>query len=130
VSLFLSLELEYRTLNSFFAVFKRQFATRGTSALGETLTGELMYTSVPHYTRPVLVLNGQQDFFYCQGDCLEPTDLTAESLSTYFPNADKVRSGAVTVQNVGHNLNMHLGRIEVFEKMLHFVEDVEALGLS
>jgi pimeloyl-ACP methyl ester carboxylesterase len=65
-----------------------------------------------------------KDFFYCQGNCLEPTDLTAESLVMYFPNAEKERSGAITVPNLGHNLNRHLGRDEVFRRMLEFVEKV------
>lgn len=69
------------------------------------------------------ILNGQQDFFYCQGNCLaSDQDVTAEALAMFYPNTPKDKSEAVTLPNMGHNINLHYGRLEAFQKMLEFIE--------
>ncbi|KAF2869229.1 Alpha/Beta hydrolase protein [Massariosphaeria phaeospora] len=102
-------------------IFFRAMESRGCNAIGETLTLTSVYVPATDYAKPVLVLNGQQDYFYCQGNCLAPTDVTAEALAVFFPNALKDVSQAVTLPNIGHNINFHLGRQEAFDAMLKFL---------
>lgn len=94
--------------------------TRHSNAIGETLTLGSAY--VPNnFSKPVLLLNGQQDLFYCQGNCLASDgDVTSDALAFFFPARNNA-SQAVTISDIGHNINMHLGRLEVFEAMLKFV---------
>lgn len=74
------------------------------------------------YTKPVQILNGVQDFFYCQGNCLaRGADATIDALNVYYPSRDKSRSEAVNIRDVGHNVNHHLKRVEAFQKMLAFI---------
>jgi pimeloyl-ACP methyl ester carboxylesterase len=102
-------------------VFAKNLETRHSNAVGETLTLGLTYVPTT-FTKPVLLLNGQQDFFYCQGNCLASgSDVTADALGFFFP-AKNNASQAITLSNIGHNINMHLGRLEVFEAMLEFVK--------
>jgi len=106
------------------AVFAKNHRTRQTNAIGETLTLGSLYVPTPSYTKPVLILNGQQDYYYCQGNCLaEGGDVTADALASFYPDRDVAKSKAVTVSDVGHNINFHLARGEVFEKMLGFVKE-------
>ena len=106
------------------AVFTKTLSTRQANAIGETLTLGSIYTPAPSYTKPVLILNGQKDFFYCQGNCLaEGGDLTADALTTFYPNRNVEKSKAITVPDVGHNIHLHLARGEVFEKMLKFIKE-------
>jgi len=114
-----------KTLHSMVAdlrtVFKRVFKTRQTNAIGETLTLGSIYLPT-NFSRPVMILNGQQDFFYCQGNCLAGGgDVTADALEMFYPNRDASKSQAVAIPDVGHNINFHYGRLEAFEKMLGFV---------
>ena len=102
-------------------VFKRVFETRQTNAIGETLTLGSIYLPT-NFRKRVLILNGQQDFFYCQGNCLAGRgDVTADALEMFYPNRDASKSQAVTIPDVGHNINFHYGRLEVFERMLEFI---------
>jgi pimeloyl-ACP methyl ester carboxylesterase len=93
--------------------------------MGDLMTLGFCYMNpVPDFRKPVLILNGQQDYFYCGGNCLaENKDLTAETLSFFYPNADSAKSEAVTLPNTGHNLHMHYSRHDVHEETLKFISD-------
>lgn len=74
------------------------------------------------YKKPVQILNGIQDYFYCAGNCLAGGyDATLAALDAFFPDRDQERSQAVNIGDIGHNINMHLKRTEAFEKMLGFI---------
>jgi hypothetical protein len=47
--------------------------------------------------------------------------VTADALAFFFPTKNNA-SQAITLSNIGHNINMHLERLEVFEAMLKFVK--------
>ncbi|KAF2462569.1 alpha/beta-hydrolase [Lindgomyces ingoldianus] len=102
-------------------IFLQGYNTRQTNAIGETLTLGNIYMPATAFKKPVLILNGQQDYFYCQGNCLATGDVTAQAMAIFFPNAPSNQSQAITLPNFGHNLNLHLGRQKVFEKMLDFI---------
>jgi hypothetical protein len=103
------------------AVFKQEFRTRQTNAIGETLTLGALYTPTA-FKGPVQILNGQQDWFYCQGNCVaKRSDITTDALNLFYPERNTTTSQAITVPNTGHNINLHFSRLEVFEKMLSFI---------
>lgn len=75
-----------------------------------------------NFDKPVLLLNGQQDLFYCQGKCsADGSDVSADALAFFFP-AKNEASRAVTLPDIGHNINMHLGRTDAFEATLEFIK--------
>jgi hypothetical protein len=81
-----------------------------------------MYIPATAYSKPVQILNGIQDYFYCQGNCLaEGGDVTMDALNVFYPNRDKLKSEAVNIGDLGHNINLHFKRTEAFEKMLAFI---------
>ena len=105
-----------------FAVFMRHFKYRSTNTIGETLTAAGLYVPARYFTGPVLVLNGRKDYLCCQGDCLANNrDMSAETLMQSFPKASWTQSKAITVPDMGHNINLHLGRKQVFGEILQFV---------
>jgi pimeloyl-ACP methyl ester carboxylesterase len=109
-------------------LFKKEFDTRQTNAIGETLTLGGLYVPAPAYNKPVQILNGQQDFFYCQGNCRGGgSDITAEALALFYPNAPAAKSQAVTLPTMGHNINLHYGRLDAFAKMLSFISGAGVL---
>lgn len=96
--------------------------TRQTNAIGETLTLTSLYVPTT-YTKPVQILNGVQDYFYCQGNCLAAgSDVTADALDLFYPDRDAEKSQAINVPNLGHNINLHFARTEVYETMLAFID--------
>jgi hypothetical protein len=103
-------------------VFTQEFNTRQTNAIGETLTLGSLYAPATAYTQPVQILNGIQDYFYCQGNCLAGgSDYTLATLNAFFPNRDQTKSEAVNIGNLGHNINLHLKRTEAFGRILSFI---------
>jgi pimeloyl-ACP methyl ester carboxylesterase len=84
-----------------------------------------IYSPATAFRKPVQILNGQQDYFYCQGDCLAGGgDVTADALALFYPNRPPGSSQAVTLPDIGHNINLHYGRLEAFQKMLEFIAEV------
>jgi pimeloyl-ACP methyl ester carboxylesterase len=107
------------------AVFLKEFQTRQTNALGEILTLGRLYVPAPAFRKPVQVLNGKQDYFYCQEDCRAMGgDITTEALTMFYPNRLAERSESVTMPNMGHNVNLHHGRLDAFEKILNFISRI------
>jgi hypothetical protein len=103
-------------------VFQKEFRTRQTNALGETLTLGALYVPAPEFRKPVQLLNGRQDYFYCQGDCMaNECDITTNALVMFYPNRLQEKSEAVTIADMGHNVNFHYGRLAAFRKMLDFI---------
>jgi pimeloyl-ACP methyl ester carboxylesterase len=104
------------------SVFTQEFNTRQTNAIGETLTLGGLYTPATAYTKPVQILNGIQDYFYCQGNCLAGgDDATLDALNVLFPNREKNKSEAVNIEDCGHNINLHFKRTEAFGRILTFI---------
>ena len=102
--------------------FTKEFHTRQTNAIGETMTLLSLYVPAPAYDKPVQILNGVQDFFYCQGNCLAGgSDATLAALNTFFPNRDREKSESINIQDVGHNINLHYKRTEAFDRTLAFI---------
>ena len=67
------------------------------------------------------VVNGENDFFYCGGDCGSPTNLAAEVQPFYFPAASN-GSQYFLVPGAGHNINMHFKAELGWEHMNGFLK--------
>ncbi|KAI4126581.1 MAG: hypothetical protein LQ338_003661 [Usnochroma carphineum] len=93
-----------------------------TNALGESYTLPLAYAPAPAYTGPVAIVNGENDWFYCGGDCTYPTDQAAAAIPAYFPNSDKGGSMSYLAPGAGHNVNAHLSAGEAFDRMIAFLQ--------
>ena len=62
---------------------------------------------------------------FCGGNCVLPTDLSASSISFFYPSVGaKGKSG--NAPNAGHNLFQHLGAQAFFGDVIEFVK---AIGL-
>jgi pimeloyl-ACP methyl ester carboxylesterase len=81
------------------------FATVQTTTLGEQFTMSLVGTGARHFTGPVLIVNGENDLFFCDGDCRYPTDITSASLNALFPRA---ANGSTTflLRGSGHGVSL------------------------
>ncbi|KAL8917285.1 MAG: hypothetical protein Q9172_005911 [Xanthocarpia lactea] len=103
-------------------VFSLQTSRKQTLALGESYTLPVAYAPATAYTGPVAIINGQNDWFYCGGDCTYPVDQAAAAIPAFFPNADKNRSTSYLAPGSGHNVNAHLSAGKAFERMIAFLE--------
>jgi hypothetical protein len=105
-------------------VFNQNFRTRQSNAIGETLTLARAYLPTA-YNKPVMIMNGQHHFYYCQGNCFAGGgDVTADALAYFFPHRVVELSKADTLPNTSQDINFHLSRLEAFAKMLDFVESL------
>ncbi|KAI4250737.1 MAG: hypothetical protein LQ352_005272 [Teloschistes flavicans] len=102
-------------------VFNAQVANKQTNALGEIFTLASAYVPAPAFTGPVFILNGQNDFFYCGGDCAYPTDQAASVIPAFFPAASK-NSTSYLVPNTGHSINAHTTARQAFDRMTAFIQ--------
>lgn len=79
------------------------------------------YAPATAYTGPVDIVNGQNDYFYCGGDCTYPTDQAAAAIPAYFPAASK-GSQSYLAPNAGHNINPHYSSVQAFQQMIAFLQ--------
>ncbi len=79
------------------------------------------YAPATAFTGPVDIVNGQNDYFYCGGDCTYLTDQAAAAIPAYFPAASK-GSQSYLAPNAGHNVNMHYSSISAFQQMTAFLQ--------
>ena len=83
------------------------------------------------YTRPVDVIDGQYDSFFCGGDCYagvpagKGKDQAAAFIPQYYPKADKAKSRSFIVPGSGHLINAHL---RAKDGWVHQVEFLKGCG--
>ncbi|KAM3065312.1 hypothetical protein ACMFMG_004304 [Clarireedia jacksonii] len=104
-------------------IFQQQLQNRQTNALGETFTLGSAYVPVTAFKNPVIILNGNVDWFFCQGNC-NAQNITSNFLPILFPNASP-KSTTSTIANTGHNINLHYSAPQAFEILLDFLKAVE-----
>ncbi len=102
-------------------VFALEASRKQTNALGETFTLAPTYAPATAYTGPVDIVNGQNDYFYCGGDCTYPTDQAAAAIPAFFPKAGK-GSQSFLAPGAGHNVNAHFSAPKAFQQMLAFLK--------
>ncbi|KAL0260384.1 hypothetical protein SLS55_004070 [Diplodia seriata] len=105
------------------AVVKSEYRNRQTFTLGEAVSTVFVNDVADDYTKPVLVLTGHKDQFFCalalpllgEGDCTGYGEKTAR----LFPNADYRFQ---EIANTGHALNFHYSSNETFAAAHDFLE--------
>jgi len=75
----------------------------------------------PAFTGPIDVVNGENDFIFCQGECATPVDLTAQVQPQLFPAA-AVGSQSFNVPGIGHAINAHYNATLAYKQMLAFLK--------
>jgi pimeloyl-ACP methyl ester carboxylesterase len=104
------------------SVFKKNLKTRQNTNIGEFFTLGTAYTPNFAWVKPVMILNGNEDYSVCQGNCtFNGTDVTAQALAAFFPNVPKNKSAAVNLPNLSHNMHLHLSRQDIFATQLDFI---------
>ncbi|MCJ1245729.1 hypothetical protein MMC30_002933 [Trapelia coarctata] len=103
------------------SIFNSNLKTYQTNALGETFTLASAYVPSAAFTGPVDVVDGQNDFFYCGGDCTFPTNQAAVVQPVFYPAAS-AGSQSYLVPDAGHNINAHFAAPQAFAQMLAFLK--------
>ena len=103
------------------AVFEQAFNSRQTKAIGEGFTGAAAFVVAPDYTGPIDIVNGENDYFFCGGNCLFPTDQTVLVRPTFFPSANNGSSHFI-VPGTGHNVGLHHGASEGYNHSIEFLK--------
>ncbi|GAB7349485.1 hypothetical protein MBLNU459_g0196t1 [Dothideomycetes sp. NU459] len=92
-------------------------ATKQTVTLGELFTLAAV-TGNTTYTGPVDVVDGANDWPFCQGNCSYPMDLAAAAKALY-PMTRNFTS--YLAPNCGHGLNLHYAATAAYEQIQAFV---------
>lgn len=90
-----------------------------TMTFGELLNTTDVLAPEAKFTGLVAVINGENDFPFCQRDC--SVVLAKASPMLLFPRAKKAGTLSFVLKGAGHAVNLHLGAETAFEKILGFV---------
>jgi hypothetical protein len=112
----------YRFPNYDPSIFDASVATKGSATLGEFFSLTAVSAPATGYNRPVAVVNGLNDFPFCQNDCSVPTDQAAAVFPALFPGLSGDKQFSYLAPGVGHGLNLHYAATGVFEKVQEFLK--------
>jgi pimeloyl-ACP methyl ester carboxylesterase len=104
------------------SIFDASVATKATATLGEFFSLTAVSGVAKEYTRPVAVVNGLNDFPFCQNNCSAPVDQAAAVFPALFPAVPADRQFSYLVPGVGHGLNLHYPAASVFVKIQEFLK--------
>ena len=79
------------------------------------------YAPASDFTGSVDIVNGQNDYFYCGGDCTYPKNQAAAVKPAFFPAASS-GSQFYLVPDAGHNVNSHYSAPQAFRQMIAFLQ--------
>lgn len=96
-------------------------AKKQTYTLGEVITLGGVIAPATSFTGPVDVVNGLNDFIFCQGNCDYPTDQSAIVQPALFPNA-AAGSQSIQIAGVGHAINAHYAAPQAYAQMIAFLQ--------
>ena len=100
--------------------------TKQTVTLGEIFSVVSVVMPSPHYDKPVLGVNGENDLPFCLGNCTYPTDLTRTALEFYAElKKDKSKFKTLTVEGTGHGVNLHHTAQKTFEWIQKTLKDLD-----
>ncbi|KAF2160896.1 hypothetical protein M409DRAFT_70187 [Zasmidium cellare ATCC 36951] len=108
------------------AIVAQADAQKGTQTIGEMLSppatpnGTLV---AANWTKPIAVINGENDFPFCMGNCSHPTDQSALVQTMYYPSLSPKNSGSYLAPNAGHGLNLHFSAAAAYQYIQSFLLD-------
>ncbi len=96
-------------------------ATKQTLTFGELFTLGQVGGPATAFTGPVDVVDGENDWPFCQGNCNVPTDQAAAVKAILYPAAS-AGSQSYIAKGAGHALNMHYSATAAFQQIQSFVK--------
>ncbi|CAK4032900.1 alpha beta-hydrolase [Lecanosticta acicola] len=103
------------------AILNLAEATKGTVTLGELLTTTAVVLPASNYTRPVAVVNGDNDLPFCFGNCSYPTNQAQAALTMLYQNSNA--TGTYLAPTTGHGLNLHYSAVAAYHYIQDFVNE-------
>ncbi|KAF9736726.1 hypothetical protein PMIN06_003543 [Paraphaeosphaeria minitans] len=92
-------------------------ATKSTVTLGELFSISAVTKPAANWTKPVAVVNGNEDLAFCFGNCSAPVNKAEAVFPVLYPQAKT--TGAYLAKNTGHGLNLHYSAVEAY----HYIQD-------
>lgn len=121
---------EYGVQYSFFRspdfqddILAQSFATVQTTTLGEQFSMSTVGVAAPNFTGPVLIVDGEHDLFFCDGDCRYPSDIPSKSLHSLFPKASNLSSTFI-LPGSGHGVNLAANAPLAFNYIQNYLESL------
>ncbi|KAF7195831.1 hypothetical protein HII31_02848 [Pseudocercospora fuligena] len=102
------------------AILAQAFAQRGLQSAGEMASAPVGGVA-KNYTKPLFVINGEQDFPFCLGNCSYPQDQAAAVREAMYPAVKASGFGSYLVPNAGHGLNLHYSAQQAYEVIQTFL---------
>ncbi len=96
-------------------------ATKQTLTFGELFTLGQVAMPATAFTGPIDVVDGENDWPFCQGNCNLPTDQAAAVKAILYPAAS-AGSQSYIAKGAGHALNFHYSATAAFQQIQSFVE--------
>lgn len=92
-------------------------ATKATATFGEFFSISAVTKPAANWTKPVAVVNGNEDLPFCFGNCSAPTNKAEGVFSVLYPHART--TGSYLARDTGHGLNLHYSAVEAY----HYIQD-------
>ena len=102
-------------------VFENQYAAKSTYTVGQSFTLGGIYSPAPAFKGPVDLVISRYDFPFCLGDCTNPTNQVAETISQLYPAAGN-GSQSYIVPDCGHYINAHYAAAQEFSQINKFLQ--------
>ncbi|KAL5381160.1 hypothetical protein DPSP01_007414 [Paraphaeosphaeria sporulosa] len=94
-------------------------ATKGTATFGEFFSISAVTRPAANWTKPVAVINGDEDLAFCFGNCSAPVNKAEAVFPLLYPRAKT--TGAYLARNTGHGLNLHYSAMEAYHYIQEFI---------
>ncbi|EMC92428.1 hypothetical protein BAUCODRAFT_78619 [Baudoinia panamericana UAMH 10762] len=121
----------FRSPNFDPAILAKVAATKQPLTLGEAISTPLRllppFAPASDYTNPVMVVNGEGDLPFCDGNCTYPTDLAAQVRPALYPNVAASKFQSLIVPDTGHCVNLHTTATGAFQSVQAFLQQ-QGLG--
>ena len=95
-------------------------ALKQTLSIGELLT-ENPLPIASNFTKPVFVVNGENDLPNCLGNCMSPVNIAAQVIPDLYPAASN-SSGWFILPTCGHGLNGHYTANVAYDQILAWLQ--------
>lgn len=92
-------------------------ATKGTVTFGELFSGGAVTKPALNWTKPVAVVNGNEDLPFCFGNCSFPVNKSEAVFPMLYPKVNA--TGTYIAKDTGHGLNLHYSAVGAY----HYIQD-------
>ncbi|KAF2438587.1 hypothetical protein P171DRAFT_164342 [Karstenula rhodostoma CBS 690.94] len=94
-------------------------ATKGTATFGEFFSISAVTKPAANWTKPVAVVNGNEDLPFCFGNCSVPVNKAEAVFPVLYPQTKT--TGAYLVKDTGHGQNLHYSAVEAYHYIQNFI---------